>query len=149
MRTLSFVVCGLVGAGCGSVVPTMAGHDDAGPADAAFDGPPVCATPPGWPSTRSWINLRADTDGRAGADLACARVGSSSAATNPQYVWCRRWGGEVRGSNGSFNHWWLWTDLDTGGDAGGRGWISAFYISGQGDDQADDINTHQAIPACP
>jgi hypothetical protein len=59
-------------------------------------------------------------------------------------VWCRRWGGEVSDSQGNFNHWWLWTDLDVGS----RGWISAYYIQGQGNDQANDMYTGKPIPNC-
>jgi hypothetical protein len=116
-------------------------------------GPPVvqppnqglaCAAPASWPTTRSYVNIFSTATGRAGPSNDCAAVGSSYTASNPQYVFCRRWGGEVRDSGGAYNHWWLWTDLDTGG----QGWISAYYIQGQGNDQADDINTGAAIPTC-
>ena len=106
---------------------------------------PVCVTPSSWPTTKSWINIFTTAIGRAGPNNSCSIVGRSYTGSNPQYVWCRRWGGEVRDSQGNFNHWWLWTDLDTGG----RGWISAYYIQGQGNDQANDKNTDRAIPACP
>jgi hypothetical protein len=104
----------------------------------------VCVGPSSWPTTKSWINIFTTAIGRAGTSNGCSIVGRSYTGSNPQYVWCRRWGGEVRDSQGNFNHWWLWTDLDTGG----RGWISAYYIQGQGDDQANDKNTGRPIPPC-
>jgi hypothetical protein len=97
-----------------------------------------------WPSTKSWINIWTTAIGRAGTDNTCSQIGQSNTNTNPQYVWCRRWGGEVNDGRGNFNHWWLWTDLDTGG----RGWISAYYIQGQGNDQANDMYTGKPIPNC-
>ncbi len=103
-----------------------------------------CTGPNGWPGPLSHIALWQNAPGRSGSSTSCPQVGSSKTATNPQYIYCRRWGGEVRDGNGNFNHWWLWTDLDTGG----RGWISAYYISGQGNDQANDMNTGHPIPDC-
>lgn len=95
---------------------------------------PDCLPPNGYPGTRAYINIFTTAIGRLGSDNACPQVGQSYTATNPQYVWCRRWGGLV--SDGvNYNHWWLWTDLDTGGS----GWISAYYISNQGDDHADGV----------
>jgi hypothetical protein len=108
--------------------------------------PALCVSPNSWPSTMSWINLSQLAPAHAGPDNACATVGSSNPAImNPQYMWCRKRGGEVSDSSGAVNHWWLWTDLDTGG----RGWISAYYVRDQGNEQADDIYTHQPIPECP
>jgi hypothetical protein len=50
-------------------------------------------------------------------------------------------GGDDRGN---FNHWWLWTDLDSGG----QGLLSAYSLGGQGNDQADDIHTNcGAVPS--
>jgi hypothetical protein len=105
---------------------------------------PLCSTLSTWPSTKSYINIWTTATGRNGTDNTCTQIGQSNTSTNPQYVWCRRWGGEVKDSNGNFNHWWLWTDLDTSG----HGWISAYYIQGQGNDQADDMYTGKPIPAC-
>jgi hypothetical protein len=96
----------------------------------------------------SWINIFEEAQGHAGPDTSCGVVGSSTPSTNPQYVWCRRWGGEVR-RGADFNHWWLWTDLDNPPSSGVRGWISAFYIQDQGNDEAKDINTGRDIPDCP
>lgn len=106
---------------------------------------PDCRPPSSWPSHKSWVILWNTAAGHSGASSACPRVGQVSATTDPRYVWCRRRGDEVGDARGNFNHWWLWTDLDTGG----RGWISAYYIAGQDNDQADDIRSHTAIPECP
>jgi murein DD-endopeptidase MepM/ murein hydrolase activator NlpD len=106
--------------------------------------PPLCSSPSSWPSTKSYVNIWTTAIGRLGISNDCPQVGKSYTSSNPQYVWCRKWGDEVRDGNGNYNHWWLWTDLDTGG----RGWISAYYIKGQGNDQADDINTGRPIPSC-
>jgi len=144
--------------GCGEV--TRAGGDP--PADApqhgdALDGSqpadshtpadatPLCVAPNNPPSTTWRIVLFHDADGHSGPDNSCPNVGKSMTSTNPQDVWCRRWGGEVRDAAGNFNHWWLWTELDTGGD----GWIAAYYIQGEGNDQANDSQSGQAIADCP
>ncbi|MFF7051518.1 hypothetical protein ACFY94_24490 [Streptomyces griseorubiginosus] len=43
------------------------------------------------------------------------------------YVFCHEWGAQV-GSGSAYNHWWLYTGMDTGG----RDYVSAYYLSGQG-----------------
>ncbi|MFJ4783811.1 CHAP domain-containing protein [Streptomyces sp. NPDC088794] len=58
------------------------------------------------------------------------------------YVFCREWGTQV-GSGSAYNHWWLYTDMDTGG----RDFVSAYYLSGQGNDVAKDVNG-QDIHTC-
>jgi hypothetical protein len=103
-----------------------------------------CSGPGGYPGYKTYVRIFATAPGHSGPSNNCPQVGASYTASNPQYIWCRRWGQEVRDGQGNYNHWWLWTDLDTGGS----GWISAYYIAGQGNDQADDINTGNAIPAC-
>ena len=47
------------------------------------------------------------------------------------------------GSGNAYNHWWLYTDMDTGG----RDFVSAYYLSGQGNDVAKDVNG-QDIHTC-
>ncbi|MEU9135290.1 CHAP domain-containing protein [Streptomyces sp. NPDC048404] len=75
---------------------------------------------------RSWVTTFASAPGRDhGGTLYAGR----------NYVLCRVWGAQV-GSGGAFNHWWLYTDLDTGG----RDYVSAYYLSGQGNDIANDEN---------
>ena len=106
---------------------------------------PTCSAQTRWPTTKSWINIFTTAIAKAGTNNSCSTVGRNYTGSNPQYIWCRKWGGEVRDAQGNYNHWWLWTDLDTGG----RGWISAYYIQGQGNDQANDKNTGKPIPNCP
>jgi len=104
------------------------------------------------PLTTSTIYLRDNAPGRKGTDNGCPQIGESFTSTNPQHVWCRRMGGEVRSSDGlMFNHYWIWTNLDVDdgtypdprGTKYGLGWISAYYISGQNNDEAI------GIPDCP
>jgi hypothetical protein len=112
---------------------------------------PACQAPPSWPPTKSWVSIWGTATGHSGPDDGCPKAGSLFASTRPQYVWCRRWGGQVADSRGNSNQWWLWTDLDTGG----RGWVSAYYVGGQGNDQADDLGNppgsspRRAVPTCP
>jgi hypothetical protein len=113
--------------------------------DSAVDSPvnvppSPCVPPPSHPSTTSDISLFANADGHTGADNTCPKVGVSFTSSNPQHVWCRRRGGLVSDIYGS-NHWWIWTELDQPANA--VGWISAYYIQGQGTDEAN------GIPDCP
>lgn len=70
-----------------------------------------------------------------------AVTGTLNAGTN--YVFCRVWGPEVR-VGAAFNHWWLYTDLDTG--PAGQ-WVSAYHLSRWGNDEARD-NAGAQIPDC-
>jgi len=144
----SFVLGGFGLAACGSVTPK--GEDagtvgvDGRSADSAVDSPvppPPCVPPPSHPLTTTDITLFADADGHTGTDNTCPKTGVSFTSSNPQHVWCRRLGGEVRDSANNYNHWWIWTELDQ--PVGAVGWISAYYIEGQGNDQAN------GIPECP
>ncbi|KRD23317.1 hypothetical protein ASE41_09945 [Streptomyces sp. Root264] len=84
-------------------------------------------------SDKLWMNTFATTTGRDhGGKLYAGR----------NYVFCREWGSQV-GSGGAYNHWWLYTDMDTGG----RDFVSAYYLSGQGNDVAHDENG-QDIHTC-
>jgi hypothetical protein len=114
--------------------------------DSAVDTP-LCVAPSNPPPPTPRVVLFTDADGRTGPDTSCARVGTSLASTNPQYVSCRRWGAEVRDSMGNYNHWWLWTELDQPLKA--PAWISAYYIQGQGNDVANDSYNGNPIPDCP
>jgi hypothetical protein len=69
------------------------------------------------------------------------RTGTLLAGSN--YVYCRSWGPEVRAGSG-FNHWWLRTDLD---DGPANQWVSAYYLSRWGNDEAKD-NTGAEIVDC-
>jgi hypothetical protein len=53
------------------------------------------------------------------------------------YVFGKRWGKEVRTDDG-FNHWWLKTDPDEGT---GR-WVSAYFLTHWGNDEARDNDGH-------
>ena len=76
----------------------------------------------------------------------CRPVGRLFAANN--YVFCKRWGHEMR-VGADFNHWWLLTDLDENFPGfSGRAWVSAYYLRRWGNDVAKD-NNGQVIPDCP
>ncbi|MFJ3339128.1 C40 family peptidase [Streptomyces sp. NPDC086766] len=83
--------------------------------------------------TKYWVDTFANAPARDGA-------GTLYAGTN--YVFCKEWGSQV-GSGSTYNHWWLFTDLDTGG----QGWVSAYYLSRWGNDEAKD-NSGNTIPNC-
>ena len=70
------------------------------------------------------------------------QVGTLYAAST-NYVYCKAWGPEISDLAGNYNHWWMWTDLDTGG----QGWVSAYYLSLWGNDVAND-NSGNVIPNC-
>jgi hypothetical protein len=128
------------------------GSADGGPGrdggvDASIDAALLCVSPSSTPNPVYRINLFANADGHTGTYNTCPKVGTSLTTTNPQYISCRRWGGEVRDSAGNYNHYWLWTELDQ--PPGSHGWISAYYIQGEGNDRAYDINTKQEILDCP
>jgi hypothetical protein len=96
--------------------------------------------PPNDPD-KSWV----DTDPSApvyDSPTSTTRTGTLNAGTN--YVYCRVWGREITGGNGSFNHWWLKTDPDTGPASQ---YVSAFYLSRWGNDEAKD-NSGAVLPDC-
>ena len=122
-------------------------------ADATGQRPPQqisCSPPSSPPSSRSHFHIFATASGHSGPYNSCPQVGwlyvGSNGVDAPQWAYCRRWGGEVANGRGSWNHWWLWTVLDR--PAGNRGWVSAYYIEGEGNDRADDIKTEKPIPNC-
>jgi hypothetical protein len=66
------------------------------------------------------------------------QTGTLRAGTN--YVFSKKWGREVRvGAN--FNRWWLKTDPDVGSGH----WVSAYYLTHWGNDEAKD-NAGVVIP---
>ncbi|NGN68417.1 hypothetical protein G5C51_31535 [Streptomyces sp. A7024] len=89
-----------------------------------------------------WVDTFAAGPGRPGTSRDAARIGTLNAGTN--YVWCKKAGDTVRGPNGAHNRYWLWTDLDSGA---GQGWVSAYYLTRWGNDEARD-NSGQEIPDC-
>jgi hypothetical protein len=58
------------------------------------------------------------------------------------YVFGKRWGKKVETAEG-FNHWWLRTDPDEGTGK----WVSAYYLTHWGNDEAKDNDGHD-IPNC-
>jgi hypothetical protein len=96
---------------------------------------------PTYRASGSYTKWWATTFGSAPGYIGSQRVGTLYAATN--YMFCKAWAGVVTDSSGNYNHWWLWTDLDTGG----QGWVSAYYLSKWGNDEAKD-NNGNVIPNC-
>ncbi|MFD0479996.1 N-acetylmuramoyl-L-alanine amidase [Nonomuraea thailandensis] len=88
-----------------------------------------------------WVDTFADAPGYA--TPGGTRTGTLLRGTN--YVYCRTWGPIVQSGN-SFNHWWLKTDLDSGNPWQNQ-WVSAYYLSRWGNDEAKDNNGND-IPDC-
>ncbi|WP_432058287.1 M23 family metallopeptidase [Streptomyces sp. bgisy022] len=95
---------------------------------------------------RYWVDTFAGTTGYAQPNTNDAQ-GMLYAGTH--YVYCKVWGQEIRGANGTYNHWWLKTDLDTTypGKNGRGAYVSAYYLSRWGNDEARD-NNGTVIPDC-
>ncbi|MHB1875315.1 MAG: phage tail tip lysozyme, partial [Streptosporangiaceae bacterium] len=114
-----------------------------GPISGYVSPPTGSAPPPGTggskPANSVWVTTFASAGGYASTNES-TRVGTLYGGTN--YVYCKKWGAMV-GNSTSYNHYWLWTDLDTGG----QGWVSAYYLSNWGNDQAKD-NSGNVIPTC-
>jgi hypothetical protein len=82
---------------------------------------------------KTWVRTFSAAPGRDSG-------GTLNAGRN--YVFCKVWGNQV-GTATAYNHWWLYTDMDTGG----RDYVSAYYLSGQGNDSAQAANGAD-IPDC-
>ncbi|MFZ4300583.1 M23 family metallopeptidase [Streptomyces cinereoruber] len=93
-----------------------------------------------------WVDTFANAVGYAQANTGDAQ-GVLNAGTN--YVYCKVWGQEIRDASGNYNHWWLRTDLDTvyAGKNGRGAYVSAYYLSRWGNDEARD-NNGAVIPNC-
>ena len=91
-------------------------------------------------SGKYWVDTFADAAVYA-SPTSSSQTGTLYAGTN--YVYCKVWGREVSDGS-SFNHWWLLTDPDSG--PGGQ-YVSAYYLSRWGNDQALD-NNGSDIPDC-
>ncbi|WP_225803270.1 M23 family metallopeptidase [Streptomyces sp. NK15101] len=93
-----------------------------------------------------WVDTFANATGYAQANTNDPQ-GVLNAGTN--YVYCKVWGAEVRDGSGNYNHWWLRTDLDTvyAGKNGYGAYVSAYYLSRWGNDEARD-NNGTVIPSC-
>jgi hypothetical protein len=90
-----------------------------------------------FPTKKLWVDTFADAPG-----MFPEKVGVLKAGRN--YVFCRSWGEEVRQGN-QYNHWWMWTTLDQ--PKGKQAWVSAFYLSRWGNDEAKD-NDGKDLPLC-
>jgi cell wall-associated NlpC family hydrolase/uncharacterized protein (DUF3820 family) len=102
---------------------------------------PTCAGTTTPPSSTSWV------DTFANASVYGSATNSSPTGTlygGRNYVFCKVWGRQISDSSGSYNHWWLKTDPDVG--PAGQ-WVSAYYLSGWGNDVAKDVNG-AVIPSC-
>ncbi|MBG0830192.1 M23 family metallopeptidase [Planomonospora sp. ID67723] len=71
------------------------------------------------------------------------RTGTLNKGTG--YVYCRTRGPKVQ-VGADYNHWWLKTDLDSGNPWRNQ-WVSAYYLSRWGNDQAKD-NSGNDIRDC-
>ncbi|MEU7875738.1 M23 family metallopeptidase [Dactylosporangium sp. NPDC049140] len=98
-------------------------------------------TTPSTPSGVSWVDTFASAPGRS--TPGGTQTGTLNAGLN--YVYCRTWGPIVQVGS-SYNHWWLKTDLDSGNPWQNQ-WVSAYYLSRWGNDQAKD-NNGADIPNC-
>lgn len=110
------------------------------------DGPfPVLTSANACGSGRYWADTFATAVGYRDAQMNDAQ-GELFAGTN--YVFCKVWGREVS-ADGQYNHWWLKTDLDKvyPGKNGSGAFVSAFYLSRWGNDEAKD-NNGAVIPDC-
>ncbi|MEV6104925.1 M23 family metallopeptidase [Streptomyces sp. NPDC051940] len=88
-----------------------------------------------------WVDTFANAPGYA-SPTSTTQTGTLYAGTN--YVFCKAWGREIRDGAGNYNHWWLRTDLDVG--PAGQ-YVSAYYLSRWGNDEARD-NNGTVIPDC-
>lgn len=87
-----------------------------------------------------WVDTFADAPVYA-SPTSTTQTGTLDAGTN--YVYCKVWGREI--SDGTdYNHYWLLTDPDSG--PAGQ-YVSAYYLSKWGNDQAMD-NNGTVIPDC-
>jgi hypothetical protein len=104
---------------------------------------PPDGTPP--PPGKYWVNTFAPATGYSSTSEHSVPQGILNAGHN--YVLCRKWGDDKQVGN-AYNHWWLLTDLDhVDPGKNGRAWVSAYYLSHQGNDQAKDTGG-QDIPNC-
>lgn len=95
----------------------------------------VNACTPTTPS-KYWVDTFANAPGYA-SPTSTTRTGTLYAGTS--YVYCKVWGREVRDAYGNYNHWWLRTDLDSGSPWQNQ-YVSAYYLSRWGNDEAKDNN---------
>jgi cell wall-associated NlpC family hydrolase len=102
---------------------------------------PDCSGGGSAPPSTYWVDTFANAS-VYGSPTSLTPTGTLYGATN--YVYCKSWGREVRDSAGAYNHWWLKTDPDVGP---ANQWVSAYYLSRWGSDEAKD-NGGRVIPDC-
>lgn len=88
-----------------------------------------------------WVDTFANAPGHS--TPGGTRTGTLNAGTN--YVYCKVWGPEVRVGS-QYNHWWMLTDLDSGSPWQNQ-YVSAYYLSRWGNDEAKD-NNGTVLPNC-
>ena len=94
-----------------------------------------------WAAANGFQDQWCATDGTgtfSGGGARCGADGTLYKASN--YFFCKINGGRVSGSNGTYNDWWLLTDLDavnSGHD--GRSFVSAYYLSGGPNDTQNNV----------
>lgn len=124
-----------------SVIATMRAHNLY-----RFDnGTPAPPPPAPAPTGKYWVTTWRNATGFANVAGGNPQ-GILNAGTN--YVYCKVWGMSI-GTGSQFNHWWMRTDLDRvyPGKSGRGAYVSAFYLSRWGNDQAKD-NAGRDIPNC-
>jgi hypothetical protein len=104
------------------------------PTPTTAPAPPGLTQPTSPPGAKWWVTTFANAKGYFFG-------GTLYSGTN--YVFCKEWGPEIRDSAGNYNHWWLWTDMDTRG----QDYVSAYYLKFWGNDIAKD-NSGNVIPNC-
>jgi peptidase M23-like protein len=88
-----------------------------------------------------WVDTFGSAPGRS--TPGGTQTGTLYSGTN--YVYCKVWGPNVQVGS-AYNHWWLLTDLDAGSPWQNQ-WVSAYYLSRWGNDEAKDNNGVE-IPGC-
>jgi hypothetical protein len=92
------------------------------------------------PAAKYWVDTFADAPVYASA-TSTTQTGTLYKGTN--YVYCKVWGRQI-GDATTYNHWWLRTDPDVGP---ANQYVSAYYLSRWGNDEAKD-NNGTVIPDC-
>ncbi|WP_236061310.1 SH3 domain-containing protein [Actinacidiphila acididurans] len=92
------------------------------------------------PRTKYWVDTFANAPVYA-SPTSTTQTGTLNGGTN--YVYCKVWGRMI-GNSTTYNHWWLLTDPDSGP---ANQYVSAYYLSRWGNDEAKD-NNGTVIPNC-
>jgi peptidase M23-like protein len=103
---------------------------------------PDCTPPTPPPTTKFFVDTFASATGYSAPGGTA--TGTLNAGTN--YVYCKRVGPNVA-VGAAHNHYWMLTDLDSGSPSKNQ-WVSAYYLSRWGNDEAKD-NNGNVLPDCP